>query len=232
MENEILTCPYCGALYRDTIPQGTVQVKCKYCGGNIMVPTFFGGAIQRCTNHSDVLAVGLCNDCGRSYCGNCLSLERVENGTLFLCPTCRSRRDSEKTTRLLLLGAFMLIIGIPFVFLAPTPQEGIFGLLFFSFLGSPFFIWGIYRTLTPPDVRTLKIIHEEEKRQEELMTIPAEKVSPSLVYDRLLNKYLRAYDPKVAYDALERRIQLYRLSGMSRGEAVKKIAEEEGLVAS
>ncbi len=228
MENETLACPYCGALYRDAIPQGTVQVKCEYCGGNIMVPTFFGGVIQRCTNHPNILAAGLCNDCGRSYCDNCLSLESVENGTLFLCPACRARREGEKTRGFLLLGMFMFALGILALLLAPEPVEGTFGLILFAFFGSPFLIWGIYRTLSPASARTLRVIREEEKQQQELMNCPPGEASPSVVYDRLLNRYLRVYDPKVAYDALERRIQLYRLSGMSRGEAVKKIAEEEG----
>lgn len=149
LENETLTCPYCGAPYRDTIPSGTVQVKCKYCGGKILVPTFFGGVIQRCLNHSDVLAVGLCNDCGRSYCESCLSLESVENGTLFLCPACRTRREGERTMHLLLFGLFVFLIGIFFVFLVPTLQDIIFGLLLFAFFASPFFIWGILQDVHP-----------------------------------------------------------------------------------
>jgi hypothetical protein len=232
LENDTLTCPYCGAPHRDKIPQGTIQVKCKYCGGNIMVPTFFGGVIQRCTNHSEILAVGLCNDCGQSYCDNCLSRQKVEDGTLFLCPTCRSKREDRKTISLLSMGLFVFIMGMFFAFAVPVPQNIVIGAFLFVFLASPFLIWGIYRMFTPPHVDTLKAIRERGKQQEEEpMTITIEKAPPSLVYDRLLNKYLRIYDPKVAYDALERRIQLYRLSGMSRSEAVRKIAEEEGLAA-
>ena len=65
-------------------------MKCRYCGRKILVPTFFGGVIQRCLNHSDVLAVGVCNDCSHSFREGCLSLEKVENGTLFLCPACHA----------------------------------------------------------------------------------------------------------------------------------------------
>jgi hypothetical protein len=197
-----------------------------------MVPTFFGGVIQRCTSHPNILAAGLCNDCGQSYCENCLSLESVKGGTLFLCPTCRARREGEKTRDSLLLGVSMFALGILALLFASEPLEGMFGLIMFAFFASPFLIWGLYRTLTPPHVRTLKVIREEEKQQEAFITGPPEKTSPSVIYDQLLNRYLRVYDPKVAYDALEHRIQLYHLSGMSRGEAVKKIAEEEGLVLS
>ncbi len=227
MENETLNCPYCGAPYRDIIPSGTVQVKCNYCGGNILVPTFFGGVIQRCLNHPDLLAVGLCNDCGRSYCEACLSLERVENGTLFLCPTCRKRREGEKTSGLLLIGLFVSIFGLLMGFMAPAPENVIIGLVLFGFMASPFLVWGIYRTLTPPSVLTLKTVREEAKREEEFVKVGIGTASPPRVYDQLLSKYLRIYDPKVAYDALERRIELYRMAGISRGEAVKKIAEEE-----
>lgn len=89
-----------------------------------------------------------------------------------------------------------------------------------------------YRTFTQPDVRTLRDVREKRKQQEELIKVATETASPSLVYDQLLSKYLRGYDPKVAYDVLERRIEIYRMAGMSRGDAVKKIADEEGLKAS
>jgi hypothetical protein len=102
----------------------------------------------------------------------------------------------------------------------------------FGFFASPFFIWGIHRAITQPDIRTLKDVREESKQREELMKAAVEAASPSLVYDQLLNKYLRGYDPKVAYDVLERRIEMHRMAGMSRGEAVRKVAEEEGLRAS
>lgn len=130
------------------------------------------------------------------------------------------------------MGLFVFIMGMLFAFAVPAPQNIVIGAFLSVFLASPFLIWGIYRIFTPPHVDTLKATRERGKQQEEEpTTITIEKAPPSLVYDRLLNKYLRIYDPKVAYDALERRIQLYRLSGMSRSEAVKKIAEEEGLVA-
>lgn len=199
-----------------------------------MVPTFFSGAIQRCTNHPETLAVGLCNDCGQSYCDNCLSRQKIEGGTLFLCPACRSKREDRTTISILSTGLFVFIMGMIFALAIPAPQNIAVGAFLFVFLASPFLIWGVYRIITPPRADTLKIIGEREKQEElaaKLRAVTVEKASPSLVYDRLLNKYLRIYDPKVAYDALERRIQLYHLSGMSRSEAVMKIAEEEGLIA-
>lgn len=118
-------------------------------------------------------------------------------------------------------------MGIFIAFVAPTPQNILISLFIFGFSASPFFIWGVYRIFAPRDARTLKEVREERKQEEELMKSPAGTASPSLVYDQLLRKYLRVYDPKVAYDALEHRIELYRLAGMSRGEAVRKLAEEE-----
>lgn len=91
---------------------------------------------------------------------------------------------------------------------------------------------GNFTGRSPNQTCTLRDVREKRKQQEELIKVATETASPSLVYDQLLSKYLRGYDPKVAYDVLERRIEIYRMAGMSRGDAVKKIADEEGLKAS
>ncbi len=71
-KEEAFLCPFCSAPYRELIPAGTVQVKCRYCGATVLVPPRLGGAVQRCLNHPETLAVGVCNGCAGNYCGDCL----------------------------------------------------------------------------------------------------------------------------------------------------------------
>lgn len=227
MESETLMCPHCGAPYRGIVPSGVVQVKCTYCGAAILVPVYFGGAVNRCPNHPNVVATGLCNDCGRSYCEDCLSLFRVENGALHLCPRCYEARQYQRTFGALIFGVLVFFFGLFFVFLLPGPEGILGGLIFIGFLAIPFLTWGLYRSSNPSRGPTLAEMRQETHLGMNVQT-DSEEVPPSSLYDKLLNENLRAYDPRLAYDMLERRISYYTLSGMSRKEAVKKLAEEEG----
>jgi len=93
MERGALVCPFCGALYRGSIPSDAVQVKCKYCGGVIVVPRL-EGIVPRCPNHSDAFAIGLCNDCHRSFCERCLYILTVTgyDVNIYVCPNCLEKR--------------------------------------------------------------------------------------------------------------------------------------------
>ncbi|MEM2779327.1 MAG: hypothetical protein QW791_00430 [Candidatus Bathyarchaeia archaeon] len=100
-----LVCPFCGALYRETIPAGTVQVKCRYCGATILVPPSLGGVVRRCPNHPETLAVGICNDCGQSFCTRCLYVLDIKSGRLYVCAECyRNRTAKSKIAVVLSLG--------------------------------------------------------------------------------------------------------------------------------
>lgn len=101
MVEEAFICPFCGAPHRTLIPAGAVQVKCRYCGATVLVPPRLGGAVQRCPNHPDILAVGLCNDCGKSYCDRCLYIHKVKDGRLHVCSKCYENRNTMKR-----VGAF------------------------------------------------------------------------------------------------------------------------------
>ncbi|MEM3725764.1 MAG: hypothetical protein QXK98_02750 [Candidatus Bathyarchaeia archaeon] len=128
---EALTCPFCGAPYRDIIQAGTIQVKCNYCGATILVPPRLGGAVRQCPNHPDTLAVGLCNDCGQSYCTRCLYIFNVEGGKLHVCAKCYEKRRGMKTVwaSILLIFSIILLLTIPVIIATPTSSPDVGGAL-------------------------------------------------------------------------------------------------------
>jgi len=154
LEHETLICPFCGAPRREHIPSGTVQVKCKYCNGIILVPPSLGGEVQRCPNHPEVLAAGLCNDCGKSFCDGCLYLSKIKGATLYLCPDCFRKREAKETTVVLILGVFCILLGFFLIFI-PTVDTAMRGIILFVF-GFPAVTWGIYRRSHLPKRASLK----------------------------------------------------------------------------
>ena len=228
MKPETLVCLHCGAPYREIIPAGTVQVKCKYCGGAILVPAYLGGPVQRCPNHPDVLAVGLCNDCGGSYCDSCLSLYNVEHGTLHLCPNCFKVRETDKATIFLIIGGLVLLGGFLFMAFAPSLSQAIFaGVFFIGVFALPLIAWGIYRTTHLPKAVTIKERNEAIKREMEFRKTMGSVSSKSL-YGRLLSDLQRSYGPMLGTELLERRISYYVLAGKTRREALITLALEQG----
>lgn len=134
----MLVCPVCGALYRESVPAGVVKVRCSYCGVTIVVPI----DSPSCPNHPDVLATGVCNDCGSGYCRDCLSAYEVqgqgEGGFLQLCPVCLARRHENRAVRTVLMGILFTLFGI-FVMLF-SPFHGIVIIL----IAVPFIVYAIY----------------------------------------------------------------------------------------
>jgi len=151
LEGETLTCPFCGAPHRGVIPSGTVQVKCEYCGGTILVPS----SASRCPNHPDVLAVGLCNDCGGSYCDSCLYLYKIKDATLHLCPSCFKKRKAKEVRVTLILGVLCLLIGFLNILVAPSLEAALRGFAIFVF-AFPAIAWGVYRRSHLPKGATLR----------------------------------------------------------------------------
>ncbi len=113
-DKEAFTCPFCGAPHRTLIPAGAVQVNCAFCKSIILVSPRLGGAVRRCPNHSDVLAVGLCNDCGKSHRDRCLYIHEVKDGILHVCHECYRKRREEQETGILfvvgIMGTLLLLI--------------------------------------------------------------------------------------------------------------------------
>lgn len=135
MTEEAVTCPFCGAPYRDVIPAGAIQLKCKYCGAMILVPPRLGGIVRQCPNHPDTLAVGLCNDCGQSYCTRCLYVLDIDHGKLHVCDKCYELRKgmSSLGVLFLLFLSILFLISIPFILASPrasSDPSGVLGIMF------------------------------------------------------------------------------------------------------
>ena len=136
---EALTCPFCGAPYRETIPAGTVQVKCQYCGAIILVPPSLGGVVRQCLNHPETLAVGLCNDCSQSFCTRCLYVLNVQGGRLYVCAKCYENRTAKGKIAAVLsfVLALIFLAAIPFLMASPAASSdigGVFRILFYAIL--------------------------------------------------------------------------------------------------
>lgn len=109
-DKQAFICPFCGAPYRTLISAGKVQVQCGYCRSTILVPPRLGGIVQRCPSHPDMLAVGLCNDCGKSYCDRCLIIYKVRDGKLHICSECYQNRQTNSFLGGVLASVLMLIV--------------------------------------------------------------------------------------------------------------------------
>lgn len=224
-KEEIFACPFCGAPYRELIPADVVQVKCRYCGATVLVPPKLGGLLQRCPSHPGLLAVGICNDCSKSFCGNCLFVidtlipSQKTGGYLYVCSDCVKRRIERAA-----------LITIFFLFL-------ISGLLFASItriFGPVFLVMAL---------ATIAIMVYHSKRYESLPTVRSvmEKVSE---LNKRVEKVKATFGPREAEDLYRRMVwgsisyersridgllEGYMQSGLSRKEAVLKIAGEEGV---
>lgn len=137
-EVESFVCPFCGAPYRMLIPAGAVQVVCQYCKSTIFVPPRLGGVVKRCPNHPDVMAVGLCNDCDKSFCARCLYIQKLERGKLHICSECYQNRRKRQAGGLIVLAFVSIAIGLvastqgPYLLRVVT--LAFFGILFLSSL--------------------------------------------------------------------------------------------------
>jgi len=208
------------------IPSDTVQVKCKYCKGTILVPPQFGGAVVRCPNHPDVLAVGLCNDCGGNYCDSCLYLYEVRDGTLHLCSNCVKKRETRGATVSLISGALILLLGFFFIFI-PDPEAVVRSILF-MIIGLSATLWGIVKRSNLPKLGTLRERDEAAKKLMESRKSYVSQASPIELHNILLNDYMRDYGAEFGWRVLEREIDARMQKGMTRNEVLRKLAEEKG----
>lgn len=94
-DSKLVSARQCAEHFFEHIPAGVVQVKCNYCEASVLVPPHLGREARQCPNHPDALAVGICNDWGRSFCDRCLYVLEVRDETLYLCSDCyKSRKGS------------------------------------------------------------------------------------------------------------------------------------------
>lgn len=219
-EKRLFTCTFCGAPQRTIIPQGTMQVKCHYCGGLVLVPPWMGGKTLRCVNHPERLAVGFCNDCGRNFCPVCLRIYDLETrdarATLYLDTACLRKRYAEKANKGIWVGILLLAYGIFSAFFSV-------GLgVVFIILASGMIVYSVLKGREKPAESTVDEVLMERERIE---ADPAlrESVDAEKLYDELLAKYVYRWGARTGTVFLREEIRGYLRQGISFPEALQRI---------
>ena len=123
----------------------------------------------------------------------------------------------------------MFLFGFFAIAVAPSPSAALVScVIVIGFLAFPLLAWGIYRTFHFPEGPTLKDRTSAAERRMESRKAFGSQASSFELYNTMLSEDLRTYGPQRGLGALERRISLYMSAGMTRSEAVRKIAEERG----
>ena len=216
----LFICPFCGAPQRMIIPQGTVQINCQYCGALILVPPWMGGKTLRCTNHPERLAVGICNDCGRSFCSECLRVyylkARDAEATLYLDTACLRKRYAEKAGEMIWAGILLLAFGI----FSAVVSLGI-GTLIIVFAGG-IIAYSVLKSRKAPTEPTVDKVLKERERIEADSALK-ESVGAEKLYNELLTQYVQKWGALTGTQLLREEIRGYLRQGVSFPEAVRRI---------
>lgn len=214
MERQALTCPVCGAPHRKTVPSDAAQVRCSYCAATIIVPT----NLPRCPNHPDILATAVCNDCGNDYCRDCLYSYEVggngDRGTLQLCSNCLSRRHASRAEHIVLAGIVLLFGGLLYALADP-----ILGILFVAVFALPVFAYGIYSVRSFRSTGVLPFARTAVEKQKPYQ-------DTQLMYQDTLAEFAKSFGVVRGTLLLENRIKAYMNDGLSKEEAIRKLAED------
>ncbi len=214
MERQALICPVCGAPYRKTVPSGVAQVRCSYCGATILVPS----KAPRCPNHPDLLATAVCNDCGNSYCRDCLTALEVggdgERGVLQLCSNCYSRRHLDRAEQTVIVGILLLLFSVFAMFISLFA-----GILLLVLLAIPIIIYGVH------SARSSSV--DEDFPSEDY---GVEKERPHRgtqeMYQDTLREFVKSFGVVRGTLMHENRIKAYMKDGLSKEEAIRRLAED------
>jgi hypothetical protein len=149
-ETNPLQCPFCGAPQRRFMPKEDTEAKCQYCGGVFQVNFKLDEKANRCPNHPEKLSDGLCNDCGQSFCTECLLNYEVttregSDAVLFLCSNCFKRRHLNKANGDIYGGLFAFVIGLVCALLAFWVG------VFFMLIGLGGIIWDFGKEVRRPE---------------------------------------------------------------------------------
>lgn len=202
------------------ISPGTMQVKCQYCGGLVLVPPWMGGKTLRCANHPERLAVGFCNDCGRNFCPVCLRIYHLETrdarATLYLDTACLRKRYAEKANKGIWVGILLLAYGIFSAFFSV-------GLgIVFIILASGMIAYSVLKGREKPAESTVDEVLMERERIEADSAL-RESVDAEKLYDELLAKYVYRWGARTGTVFLREEIRGYLRQGISFPEALQRI---------
>ena len=232
MKHEAFLCPFCGAPFREPIPASVVQVKCRYCGATALVPSTLGVPVQCCPNHPEALAIGLCGDCGKSYCDRCLHILKTFDQQssqfvhYYICRSCLEKRNAKAVKKteiahkvgyvILFSGFLVLLISLANVHvLAGDALQILFG-------GIGLLILGIVMVLVPSPAIKAKSLHK--KVEEAKLDETAE------IYLYMLDKQTSLYGAENGKLRLDEKINAYRRRGFALEEAIRKVAKDEKYV--
>lgn len=217
-EAEPIICPFCGAPQRGYVPPDTVQLKCQYCGGIFLVPPWMGDRTYRCSNHPDRLAVGICNDCGKHFCGECLHRYTLETQSarvnLYLCPNCLKKRYIKKANEIVDVGVVLLLLGVFSALFSPP-----FGILF-VLIGVGGITYGWFKKAETPQELNIDALQVENGKMEDEFT--AEEI-----YSKLLTRYVYRWGAQTGIQLLKSDIMTYTRRGVSFPQAVTKIYQRQ-----
>jgi len=182
------------------------------------------GEAYRCLSHTDRFAVGKCNACGKSFCGECLHIYNLNaegaRATLYLCPNCLRERYVEEADLVIYGGIIFLLLGVILVFLLPS-----IGIIL-TVIAVGAMVYGHSKKAGMPKELTIDEIRiEEKKREAELSkvgTIAAEEM-----YSELLTRYATHWGAATGIELLQNEITAYTRRGMSFSEAVEKVYQRQ-----
>jgi hypothetical protein len=233
-ETKDIRCPFCGAPYRKLVPPDALQLKCDYCGAIFHIPPKLGVEIPRCYNHNDRFATGICNDCGQSFCSDCLTAfpftTQNDRTILYLCPNCFRKRNLDKANSNIAVASIFLAIGISTILFSLAGGSPLW--LFGSFLTFIGVIWVVYaagkRSEIPPEIaseKTTETIISEEEDKAGVRSEEEEAEEAERLYDQLFTKYVEHWGIQTGTQLLDGEIRAYTLHGDSYAQAMRKIAE-------
>ena len=215
-----VSCPFCGAPFRKFIPANTMQLECQYCGGVFLVPPELGTEIPQCANHPDKFALGLCNDCGDNFCGDCLHVYKLvtrdASAVLHLCSNCLKGRYSKDGNGFILTGVMSIVMGlVASTFVMPMG-------LSFVVLGVVAIGYGFVKRSGMPEEPTINAVRNvEERRRAEAAELGG--ADPEDLYDELVTCYTSHWGVATGAKLLDDEISAYLRHRESFPEAVRKI---------
>jgi hypothetical protein len=126
----------------------------------------------------------------------------------------------------LISGFLILLLGFLFIFI-PDPEAVVRGVIF-MIIGLSAMLWGIGKRSSLPKLGTLRERNEAAKKLMEARKSYVSQASPIELHNILLNDYMRDYGAEFGWRVLEREIDAHMQAGMTRNEALRKLAEEKG----
>jgi hypothetical protein len=222
-DRNVVRCPICGAPYRNLIPTDALQLKCDYCGATFRTPPQIGVEIPECVNHPERYAVANCNDCGRSFCSECLhsynlNPMRSDRAVLYLCPDCFKKRYLASANRHVFSGIAIITMGVIFTSIALP-----FALIILIGVAQVFYGFSQRGDLS----QELGKVRQRPKTEQAAEPSDTEQPDAEKLYDELFDNYTDRWGTKTGAELLDDEIKAYTWNGASFAEAVNKVYERQ-----